>query len=202
MCRYEYPVDHPILRYDVPVDQINELFGIAKVTVLPPKTLLHPVLPYRTDKLLFPLCRTCADLRQCTPCHHKDGERMIEGTYTTVEILKAIKMGYELIAIHQVYHFQAKSKNLFDGYMKTFLKMKYEASGWGEELSEEEKNAKIAKIRETDGIEINKDKVQDNPGLRTIAKLLLNSVSCLRLSNFISFIYCGFYFCSYGAVWQ
>jgi len=35
--------------------------GLYKVLVLPPTDLRHPVLPVKfDDRLLFPLCRTCA----------------------------------------------------------------------------------------------------------------------------------------------
>ncbi|XP_062587274.1 uncharacterized protein LOC134248895 [Saccostrea cucullata] len=55
-CRY--PVGHP----DIVTRDFAELttyFGLAKVKVLPPRGLFHPVLGYRTGgKLTFPLCRT------------------------------------------------------------------------------------------------------------------------------------------------
>ena len=44
-------------------DDISAYFGLIKCTVLPPRGLFHPVLPYRTQgKLMFPLCRrVCPD---------------------------------------------------------------------------------------------------------------------------------------------
>src|SRR5688572_16308025 len=179
MVRYEYPTHHPEILYNVPVEQMKWLFGIALVTVLPPRKLLFPVLPYRTDKLLFPLCRTCADLRQSEPCHHSEEERQLEGTYTTVEIRKAMEMGYRLKEIHQVYNFPTRSRKLFSDYMKTFLKLKYEASGWGKgerELTDEEKEEKLERILRCDGIELDREKIAGNPGMRTVSKLALNSL--------------------------
>ena len=57
---------------------LREYFGLVKCSVLPPRTLYHPVLPYRTHgKLMFPLCRTCADTLQQEPCCHNDSERAL-----------------------------------------------------------------------------------------------------------------------------
>ncbi|CAB4001894.1 DNA polymerase, partial [Paramuricea clavata] len=74
-----YPIKHPdIIRgitncRDV---EIKNVFGIIKCKILPPKQLLFPVLPYRTDKLTFPLCRTCVQ-ELCTLCRHTDEERAL-----------------------------------------------------------------------------------------------------------------------------
>ena len=41
---------------------IQDYFGIAKVDVLAPEKLLHPVLPVKLNEiLLFPLCVKCAE---------------------------------------------------------------------------------------------------------------------------------------------
>ena len=48
---------------------ISTYFGLIKCTILPPRGLLHPVLPYRTkENLMFPLCKTCADTKNKNPC--------------------------------------------------------------------------------------------------------------------------------------
>ena len=60
----EYPIGHPqiITENFAP---LSEYFGLVKCFVLPPRSLYHPVLPYRTQgKLIFPLCRTCVPI----PC--------------------------------------------------------------------------------------------------------------------------------------
>ena len=58
----EYPIGHPevITR---PEDQnIYHYFSVAKVDVLPPFELFHPVLSYRHNgKLVMPLCRSWAN---------------------------------------------------------------------------------------------------------------------------------------------
>ncbi|CAB4022668.1 DNA polymerase, partial [Paramuricea clavata] len=76
----EYPIGHPEIITEN-FQSISEYFGLVKCSVLPPRALYHPVLPYRTQgKLMFPLCRTCADNLQQEPCHHSDAERTLHGT--------------------------------------------------------------------------------------------------------------------------
>ena len=88
-----YPVGHPEI--------ITENFkpwhtydGFIYCRVLPPRGLYHPVLPYRSkNKLLFPLCRTCGETRQCTPCRHTDAERAMEGTWISLEFKGSRRTG-------------------------------------------------------------------------------------------------------------
>ena len=51
-----------------PIDTWN---GIVKCTVLPPRDLFLPVLPYKCNgKLMFPLCRLCCETENKTICQH------------------------------------------------------------------------------------------------------------------------------------
>ena len=82
-----YPVGHPQI-ISKPPQIIDAYFGLAKCKVLPPYGLYHPVLPYRCKgKLVFPLCRTCAEtqiklsLNERTRfCYHDEDERALTGT--------------------------------------------------------------------------------------------------------------------------
>ena len=50
-------------------EDISNYFGLIKCTVLPPHGLFHPVLPHHgQNKLMFALCKTCADTGNQTPC--------------------------------------------------------------------------------------------------------------------------------------
>ncbi len=87
------PVGHPTAVFP---DTYNkaEYFGIIKATILPPKGLYHPVLPYRArGKLLFPLCRTCAENNLQEVCNHGDRERELTGTWCTPEVDVALDEG-------------------------------------------------------------------------------------------------------------
>lgn len=57
------PVGHPHIITEN-FDPLDKYEGLIKCKVLPPKGLFHPVLPCKTNgKLLFHLCKTCADSR-------------------------------------------------------------------------------------------------------------------------------------------
>lgn len=170
-----YPLGHGEIISDN-FGPLEQYFGLVKCTVLPPRGLYHPVLPYRSNnKLLFPLCRTCADCLQQEPCEHDDRERAINGTWVSVELMKALEKGYRIVSIDQVWHFPNKSDELFRLYIDTFLKIKQESSGypaWCQ--SNEEKNRYIDDYFENEGILLDRHKIVKNPGLRAMAKLMLN----------------------------
>lgn len=154
----------------------SEYFGLLKCKVLPPRHLYHPVLPYRCNgKLLFPLCRTCAETKQQTPCEHSDNERALNGTYVSVELEKARELGYRVMEIDEVWHFPKKTDQLFREYINTFLKLKQESSDWPDWCtSEEDKQRYIREYFQKEGVELAYDCIQKNPGLRALAKLMLN----------------------------
>ena len=159
-------------------DDISTYFGLIKCTVLPPRGLFHPVLPYRTkDKLMFPLCKTCADTLNQNPCTQTDHERAILGTWCHVELMKAIEKGYEVLKIHEVWHWHQTTDKLFKDYVDTFLKIKQEASGYPKEcVTDEQKQHYIDEYYEHEGIQLDPNKIEYNPGLRSLAKLALNSL--------------------------
>lgn len=93
---------------DIPV---NKIFGLMKCSMLPPPDLLFPVLPTHVNgKPVFALCEKCAKLKQ-DYCDHADDERVIKGTWTSVEIQKAIELGYRIVDIHEMYHYESKGEN-------------------------------------------------------------------------------------------
>ena len=48
----------------------------------------------------------------------------------SLELDLALEMAYNVVKIHEVWHFQDKTNRLFRGYIDMFLKKKQEASGW------------------------------------------------------------------------
>jgi hypothetical protein len=177
-ARCPYPVGHPqiIFRNFGPLDGY---FGIVKCTVLPPRGLYHPVLPYRCHgKLMFPLCGTCAtELNQTDACHHGDDERALTGTWVTLEVQKAVEKGYLIIQMHEVWHYPKRSKSLFKGYVKTFLKRKQEASGYPSTVDTEEKQqAYVQNYLVKEGIQLDHDNMSVNKAMRNCNKLILNSL--------------------------
>ena len=92
-----YPKGHPTKIF-APEKYDENWFGFIKCSILPPRKLYHPVLPVKTkfgnaEKLLFPLCRVCAEKKQ-KKCEHTDEERMCIGTWCTPEIKVALEKGY------------------------------------------------------------------------------------------------------------
>ena len=209
-----YPTGHP-KKISKPAVYNHEWFGFIHCTVLPPKGLYLPVLPYKqktkqAHKLLFGLCRTCMAridikckhvtattkcnveciVKQCQnckntrkilkekcqqcyelrnmDCKHSDFERAITGLWTTAEIKKALEKGYAVQKIHNVWHFEQTSTELWKGYIRKFMKIKLETSKFT--CSEEVYREKA----KTFGIELGE--LKENPGLRFIAKICLNSL--------------------------
>ena len=94
----EFPVGHPVIiteNFQRITKAVKPYKGLIYCSVIPPRGLLHPVLPYRAlDKTCFPLCRTCVVDRQKRKCRHSDGERELTGVWTHVELNKAVDLGY------------------------------------------------------------------------------------------------------------
>jgi len=154
------------------------------VDILPPAELLHPVLPVRSgEKLTFPLCAQCVRDEQVKPmlertaiCTHSDEQRTLRGTWCTPEIKKAIELGYQLVKVHEVWHFEQKQSGLFKGYVNTWLKIKQEASGWPRWCDTEDKKTEyLEEYKRVQGIELDRSKVEKNPGRKATAKMMLNS---------------------------
>ena len=180
----QYPLGHPDIIFNPTLEEFEEYFGLAKVTVLPPPGLFHPVLPVRIgEKLTFPLCAECVKVEQAKPllersatCHHSREERMLVGTWCTPEIEEARKRGYELVEVHEVWNFEKGESGLFAEYVDAWLKIKTEASGWPKDCKTEwEKEDFIERFEEREGIRLDYEKVEPNPGLKATAKLMLNS---------------------------
>jgi len=185
VCKYaRFPVGHPeIYRGEDIPDHIE---GLLKCKVLPPPILFHPVLPYRVNsKLLFPLCRSCAMDTTQGRCPHDDAEdRALTGTWVSVELDKAEELGYVILEKYEAWHFPhttqydpvTKEGGLWATYINLWLKEKQQADGfptWCE--TEEDKQRYIKDYFEHEGIELDPHKIEQNEGLRSLSKIMLNS---------------------------
>ncbi|XP_071032985.1 uncharacterized protein [Parasteatoda tepidariorum] len=172
----KYPVGHPtIITKDFA--SLESYFGLIKCTIAPPRQLYLPVLPYRChNKLMFPLCRTCAETKQQSSCTHTEEERNLTGTWVTEEVKLALRKGYEIREVHEVYHFENSSSSLFKSFIDLFLKIKQESSGWPAEcVSEEDRLRYIEEYMEKEGVALEYSQIIKNLGRRQVAKLILNS---------------------------
>ena len=128
----KFPTGHPqiYIKDECKQCDIKNMFGLVKCRILPPRNLYFPVLPVRCEgKLLFPLCYTCASTTCLDDCIHNEDERSLIGTWTTIEVNKAIEYGYRMCEIYEIYHFSRQEK-FFSEYVNCFLKIKQEASGF------------------------------------------------------------------------
>jgi G:T-mismatch repair DNA endonuclease (very short patch repair protein) len=130
--QYSYPLGEPkVHRHDdpdFPIMNLSDLFGLQKCRVRPPNDLYHPVLPERN--------------KDGKVCFHLN--KMI-GTWTHVELQKAVSLGYVIEEVYEQHHFHHHTNTLFSGYVNTFFAMKQKAEAEG------------------------------NKGLKQVAKLCLNS---------------------------
>ena len=183
--RCEYPTGHPDVLVNPEDQDIHHYFGIAKVAILPPYGLYHPVLPHRHQgKLTFPLCQACMEEEMTKPllekshlCRHTPEQRTLR-EWCTPEIQKAVELGYTLIKIHEVYHFppERRQVGLFAEYVNTWLKIKQESAGypaWA--TTPTDKAHYVYQYKQREDINLDPDLIVKNPGRKATAKLMLNS---------------------------
>ena len=183
----EFPTGHPHIITGIEHTDMSEYFGVAKITIIPPFGLLHPVLPLRSGgKLTFPLCRTCVEMEMVKPllersciCPHSDAEeRALTGTWCTPEIMEAVSQQYTIVKIHEVWHFptEQRRRSLFSSYVNTWLRIKTEASGYPHwATTPEEKQRYRENYHHREGIALDPSLIVKNPGRKATAKLMLNS---------------------------
>ena len=138
-------------------DILNDKFiGVVKCDIKPPKDLHIPVLPDNSDgKLLF---------------HLND---MYEKTWASPELKLALQKGYEITKIHSAVAYK-RYNGLMKEYVGSFIKMKIENTGVKNQQECDEVNAYHNRLGFN--FEIKPENTIDNPGLRQVAKICLNSL--------------------------
>ena len=84
---------------------------------------------------MFRLCRKCAETENQSICNHSVGDLSPSGTWVSVELQKAVQIGYTLLKVYEVWQYDTITKydpstgdgGLFAQYMNTFMKIKMEA---------------------------------------------------------------------------
>ena len=152
--------------------------------VVPPRGLRLPVLPFKlpNGRLSFPLCRTCALIHHKKglkmsnyKCQHTDRERQWITTVTHLELNAALERGYRVRHLFRTMEWFKWSNEVLKGFVRQFVKLKTQASGWPQDVkNDDEKEAFLEKYREM-GIELEEDKICYNAGLRFLAKICNNS---------------------------
>jgi hypothetical protein len=178
-----FPACHPqIIRNQTDMDySLQSYFGLVKCIVNPPRGLYIPVLPYRSNgKLKFPLCGHCADTESTDTCICDASQRQLTGTWTTMELKRALSVDYSIEHIHEIYHFPKRVQGkggYFHDYIQMFLKIKQTNSGWPEGCESPEQQEKyINDYYENQGIMLDKNDIKKNQALRSISKFFLNAI--------------------------
>ena len=117
ICKYGlFPVGHP----EILTEGFDELSathqpycGLIKAKILPPRNLFFPLLPLRSKegKLCFTLCRACTnetdvDIRDRVNCQHTDEERALDGVWVSLEVTKALQLGYKVMITREVWNYK------------------------------------------------------------------------------------------------
>lgn len=90
-----------------------------------------------------------------------------------------------MLDVHEVWHWTrfaqydaiSKTGGIFTDYINAFLRLKQQADGWPRDsMTDDEKNHYIQDYYQTEGILLVKEEIAKNPGLRTVAKFMLNTL--------------------------
>ena len=174
MSRMYYPIGHPIA-YQQNFPQIKDVFGLISCKVLPPKQLFFPVLPLTINgKLVFTLCYKCAKEENHNTCNCSEEDRCITGVFCSNELQKALEIGYKVKEIYEILDYPKQRNDIFSPYINSWYKIKAEASGYPKGIVSEDQY--ISDFERIEGIKLTKENIQSNPGMRSVAKLMLNSL--------------------------
>ena len=134
----------------------GKFVGLLKVDITPPKDLYVPVLPDNSNgKLMFHL------------------NPMVSKTWSSIELKKALEKGYEITRIYSAYKYEPYT-GLMKDFVGSFLKMKIENNKHLSEVECEDLNKSLKNIGLN--FKVCSEDTKKNPGLKSVAKLCLNSL--------------------------
>ncbi|CAB0040669.1 unnamed protein product [Trichogramma brassicae] len=192
--RGRYPVGHPKLYVgseeckQILGDEldVNKVDGLIACDVLPPRNLFHPVLPIKMNgRLIFALCRTCAETENQNDCNHEsEQERLFRGVWISVEIQKAVQVGYVVLDVFEIWQYEmtqydqaTNEGGIFSEYANVFYREKAMASGFpSDNMTALEKDEYVRELERHEGVRLDLDEIVFNPGRRSVAKLSSNSL--------------------------
>lgn len=173
-----YPIGHPIEIFGKALKehvgwstdptatllQLHDMKQLAMITcdISCPKGLYHPLLhrfDNKTQRLMFDLC---------------DKQDV---TYTSLELVEAIKHGYCMSNVTYVAHWVNAEQGIFSEYVQAFLKLKQQANGWPmDDMSDEDKREYVDSYFKQTGIKLDIDMIEKNKGIYATSKIYLNSL--------------------------
>ena len=152
------------------------LHGLVQITILPPDSMFIPVLAVVSNsKLIFGLCSKCIAHEKQELCPHSDEERALTSTYTTAEIITAVKYGYTVKKIHEMIVYE-KYFPVLAPYYISLAKTKIAAEKLPPGInSEEEKEKYVSELNSAmPGLSLQASDLKYNSDVRQSAKLLAN----------------------------
>ena len=186
MCKWKkYPVGHPevLIGPKLQGKTVEQFEGMIRCTILLPTDLDFPLLPSKINgKLVFTLCRKCAELQQTEECTHRAKKRALTETWISTEVQKAVSLGYVVIRYTRCgttlkQHVMITQQEKVDSnYMNELITIKMEASCYPSNVTtDEEKEGFVKNIKRVEGVTLDPSKIEQNPVARAVAKLCLNS---------------------------
>ena len=103
-----YPVCHPrcLIGPNLRGLDVNSYEGLIRCKLLPPSGLRIPLLScHINDKLMFVLYRACAETNNCGVSGHTRSERCLTGMWVSVELQKAVAIGYVIVEIYEAWNY-------------------------------------------------------------------------------------------------
>ena len=109
---------------------------------------------------------------------------MLHGTWVSEEVKVAITLGYSVKAVYEIWQYEMTQYNqenrkggIFAVYINEFFAQKVAASGYPPDCTtNEDKERYVRELNYDEGINLTKDDIKLNAGLRSVAKLCLNSL--------------------------
>jgi len=183
-----FPTGHPeviIHSFDY-VNFATAYFGQALVTVIPPRNLKVPVLPWRMPNggIAWTLCRSCSlEVNISTPCTHTDDERSLTCSWITPLINRAVELGYRIQKIYEIHHYpqsmqynpETGEEGLFSKFIIKALWGKTMSSGYPSHVTtDEQKRAFCEEHLRRMGMFLDWLAIRLNAGKRCACKLVCN----------------------------
>lgn len=180
---WPFPVGQPVVQFHPSLDKYDEsLIGVIKCRVLPPDNLYAPFLSHRvyynnTYEVMYGLCRTCMTHR-LWPCSHSEEERSFVGTWTLAEIHHAVKLGYQILSIVDMWTYPSQQTDMFRSFIVPFMVEKILSKKDGI-VDGQVFTGRGLQIKDyllsLSGKEYTPDAFDNRPARRTVAKLAQNS---------------------------
>ncbi len=183
----------------------KRILGIALVSILPPKKLKRPLLSFKmplnstshnfsknkkhpnynemeNSKIIFALCRTCAEKNITSECNHTDKQRRIITTVTFTELAYCVTyLNYTDVKFLECWCYLNSSK-IFSTFTNVMVREKMRCSGNTTNFSDQEFDDKINEYMhyKDTSLEIKPEELCKNDVISKTSKLMLNSgLGCL-----------------------